>query len=364
MALALAASVSLILTSCAGSAPESPTSADPAASLQERVAAFLETHSVAGATVAVRIGGRTITAVAGMADIDRRRPVLPETPFRIASIAKTYTAALALKLVESGVLDLEDRVDRWLHYLPPHLAGVESATIAQLLSHTSGLPQSFTRDEDRGRTLDRHAVLDRIPPPVCEPGRCYSYADGNYVLAGLIIEAATGNPLNSELQQRILEPLHLDDTITNEPASLDPTIAVPYNVRLNSNHRPIRPVVYFENILPEWEIGGIRATTASDLAAWGAALFGGRFLQPASLERMLDTSLSRHLPCPQGCGFPYGLGVVHYNIGGRRMVGHDGSSGAVLAHDLSDGTTIAILTNGGQQKTGAFLQAVLRALRP
>ena len=65
---------------------------------------------------------------------------------------------------------------------------------------------------------------------------------------------------------------------------------------------------------------------------------------------------------PLKCGFPYGLGVVHYNVKGRPMVGHDGSSGAVLAYDPERKLTISIVTNGGQQDIGAFLEAIVAVL--
>jgi CubicO group peptidase (beta-lactamase class C family) len=62
------------------------------------------------------------------------------------------------------------------------------------------------------------------------------------------------------------------------------------------------------------------------------------------------------------CPFPYGLGVFHFRVRGRDLVGHDGSSGSVVVHDPERGTTIAILTNGGEQDMGRFLEAVLAAI--
>ena len=70
----------------------------------------------------------------------------------------------------------------------------------------------------------------------------------------------------------------------------------------------------------------------------------------------------RDLPCAERCPFEYGLGVFHYDIGGRHFVGHDGSSGAIVVHERDDDLTVAILTNGGEQNIGAFLDAVLAAL--
>ena len=297
-----------------------------------------------------------------MTDVETGRPVTRDSVFRIASITKNYTAALAMKLVEEGVLELGDTIDRWFPEVPPHLSGIREATFEQLLSHTSGLTQTYTRDEDRGRTLDRGELLDRIPEPRCDPGTCYLYADGNFLIAGLVIEGATGRSLDQELQDRILVPLRLDHTLTGSMAVGSSVIAPQYHLRQGPDDKPVEPIAYEETVLPRWESGGILATTAPDLAAWGHALFGGRFLEADGLARMLDTRLFEGQPCPEPCPFAYGLGVVHYEIAGRSLVGHDGSSGAVLAHDRNDGTTIAILTNGGEQDMGAFLTAVLHSI--
>jgi CubicO group peptidase (beta-lactamase class C family) len=102
--------------------------------------------------------------------------------------------------------------------------------------------------------------------------------------------------------------------------------------------------------------------SASDVARWADALLGGRVLESASLREMLDTRTMRGLPCPEGCPFPFGLGVFHYTVGTHELIGHDGSSGAVVARDQRRGFTVAILTNGGEQDMAKFLQAVVSAI--
>jgi D-alanyl-D-alanine carboxypeptidase len=182
---------------------------DLEARIQHAVDRFLGTHTVPGASVAVIVDGRLTEVVSGVADIDTERKVTAATQFRLASVTKNYVAALALDLAEAEVLSLDDSVGRWPPRLPERLAFVREVTLRQLLSHTSGLPQTFTDDRDRGRVLTTEDLLARIPPPVCEPGACWSYADGNYILAGLVIEAATGRPLSTELRERLFGRLGL-----------------------------------------------------------------------------------------------------------------------------------------------------------
>jgi D-alanyl-D-alanine carboxypeptidase len=235
------------------------------------------------------------------------------------------------------------------------------ATLRQLLSHTSGLGQTYTDDRDRGRVLSTKDLLNRIPRPVCDPGKCFSYADGNYVLAGLVLEAASRHDLADELNARLLGPLDLNDT---ELPDVGASIPTQYALVTDDRGDPVAPHRVREQLLPlsgRNPAGGMIAT-AGDVARWASQLFGGRVLEPSSLRTLLDTGVSRGLPCPRGCPFPYSLGVYHYNIDGRELIGHDGSSGAVVVYDHERHITVAILTNGGESDTGAFLRQVLRAV--
>jgi D-alanyl-D-alanine carboxypeptidase len=321
--------------------------------LQAAVGGYLESHEVPGASVTVIVDGRPTTAVGGLADVDSRHPVSPDTVFPVASVAKLYSAALTMKMVESGDLTLEDPVGRWLPDLPEQIQVLRDATLIQLLSHTTGLPQIPTRDSDRGQPLNNSDLLARMPRPICDPGRCHVYSDGNYTLLGMVIEAASGRTLNEQLQAVLLRPLGLRATFPSGIGRGN-DVAVLYRP-------PERDSRFLENVGPRPSLGTIQ-TTSGDLAAWGQALFGGEVLEPASLRRMIDRTVSQELPCPEGCPLPYGLGVFHYPEFGGDLVGHDGGSGALVAHDLEDHTTIAIVTNGGSQNVGAFLRAVLEAL--
>jgi CubicO group peptidase (beta-lactamase class C family) len=115
-----------LLAACSGTSSEQ----DQGALLDRIVAA-----GAPGALVVVRDGGAVRSAARGAAD--GRRPLHAHDRFRIGSITKTFVAALVLRLVEDGLLKLEDPVERWLPGLIP---GVRGITVRQLLSHTSGCP--------------------------------------------------------------------------------------------------------------------------------------------------------------------------------------------------------------------------------
>ncbi len=330
--------------------------------LQAAIDRLLDTRDIPGMSVAVITNGHLVRAVGGLADVEAHREVVVDDEFRLASITKTYVAALAVDRSKAGLIGLDDTVGRWLPDLPESLARLREATLRELLSHTSGLAQTFTADRDRGRVLSVDDALARIPPSVCDPGQCWNYADGNYVVAGLMLEAATGMPLSAAVDEQFLDPLDLRHTrfvgdrvavsVPQYALVPDATGAVVTRHRLRRQLLPIRA---------DDAAGGMRAS-ASDLARWGDLLFRDRASRPGVVERMLDTSTTRGLPCPNRCPYPYGLGVFHYSVDGRQLVGHDGSSGAILAHDTRRATTIAVVTNGGERDNRALLAAVLHAI--
>jgi CubicO group peptidase (beta-lactamase class C family) len=304
---------------------------------------------------------RDITAqvVAGVANVETREPVGARTQFRVASVAKMYIAAIALRMVERGDLSLDERVGTLGVTLPASLASARDITLRQLLSHTSGLSQTFTRDEDRGRPLTIADRLDRIPPPVCEPSACWSYADGNYVLLEAVLETVVGRSLSEVFDTELLTPLALDGTRLVNAAVDDDPLPSQYALVRDDTNRVAEPGRLFEQSLPR---SATLVTTAGDAASFADALFAGDVVSKATLTAMLDTSVMRDLPCPEGCKTEYGLGVFHYKLGGHELVGHDGSSGTIVVHDRMKDLTVAILTNGGDQAIGAFLEKVLLAI--
>jgi D-alanyl-D-alanine carboxypeptidase len=151
--------------------------------------------------------------------------------FRIASVTKSYTASVVLRLVAEGKLALSDSVERRLPKLVPNGKRI---TIRQLLNHTSGLfelendPQImkpyYAGELDHYwsmRQLVQKAVTHK---PLFPPGTRHSYSNTNYVVAGLIVEAVTGRSIGAELRGRVFRPLRLD--LTTYPTT--PRMPTPY----------------------------------------------------------------------------------------------------------------------------------------
>lgn len=315
--------LAIVAVSCGSDASTSgDTSGDDATTVQAVADRFAD-ETRGGIAIAVAgEAGPVERTTAGVATRAGHEPVDDETAFRVASVTKTFLAALTLTLVDDGLLEL----DASLGSVFGGDAGRWSAvTLRQLLTHTSGLPRTGPRVDPS--TWRSPADIDL--EPLCDPGACRNYADENFVVAGLVIAHVAGQPLERALRARILEPFDLDRTFLAPAETPTPPIA----------RHPTRAVV---KALP-----GV-VTTAADLARFGQALFGGQVLRESSLDAMLDFDATADIPCAEEChlSFPYGLGVFDFSGVVRcPFVGHDGSTSALLAYVPSRRQTIAVVSN-------------------
>jgi len=278
---------------------------------------------VPGAIGLQRRGDRVDVVAAGLADVATARPMTADDRFRVGSITKTFVATLVLKLVAQGRLRLTDSVARWLPGLVP---GGGAITLRELLQHTSGI---YDYASDPGflpaveadparvwqpRELVRIAVAH---PPLFPPGTSYAYSNTDYILLGLIAEAATGQPLGQELQQQIFTPLGLRGTSFPDAAT---TLPLPHadGYLLGEPGGPLDTTLVSASIA--WAAGAI-VSTANDLARFYSLLLAGRLLPAPLLREMLRTVPTG----PGGPGLGYGLGIFFEQLPCGTVWGHDGN---------------------------------------
>ena len=183
-----------------------------------------------GAIAVVQRGARVIVRTAGYGDVEAKRRPRGTDHLRIASTAKAFSGAVALSLVEKGVLSLEDTIGQRLPDLP---AAWGAVTLGQLLNHTSGLPDFTASPAFREAVA---ASLTVAPPPtellayvkdeplVFPPGSRYAYSNSDNIAVGLMVQAATGTSYEESLQEQVYGPLGL--TQTSLPAG--PELPVPF----------------------------------------------------------------------------------------------------------------------------------------
>jgi D-alanyl-D-alanine carboxypeptidase len=289
---------------------------------------------------------------AGVADRRTGQAVTQDTLFNVASITKTFTAAITMRLAEEGLIDLDAPVAR---YAPNLFPAARVVTVRELLGHTSGLQdylndpphhwfnRAFLRQPGRVARLSARQILNHDHAIKFAPGTQYAYSNTDYVVLAAIIARVTGMPEDQVLQQMITGPLGLGHTtIGTDPASLGP-VATPYMSRARTAPRDMfRYAPHMSSAFFAGPVFGDRAvgSTASDIARFEDALYGGRLLQPSSLVQMLTPG-----PVPF-----YGLGTLILTSGeGHLLVGHDGvmpGYNAIVLRDQDLGFTLAVLSNG------------------
>lgn len=242
--------------------------------------------------------------------------VTTDTPFMWGSIAKPMTAVAVLRLAENGKLELDAEADRYLDGFRPHWNGAATTpTIAQLLSHTSGLPGIESADvTDHGGRTDAvsevAAELDDIEL-VAEPGTDHHYSSLNYLVLGAVVEQVTGRPFREALTERVFEPLGMDDVVAD---------AATARRRLPSGNRlwfgrPIAHRVGFdESGLPYGYLGG----TTADLTAFARAAL-------TRDDRLLSEESWRAAQSAQTPDGSYGFGWSIRESHGEPLVFHTGT---------------------------------------
>ncbi|UCF38804.1 MAG: beta-lactamase family protein [Acidobacteriota bacterium] len=253
-------------------------------------------------------------------------PVTTDMYFDIGSIAKSYLAALILKLSEEGALSLQDTLNEWL----PKYKNIDpTITIRQLLNHTSGV-FNFTRHpyfwsdvfRNPSRKWTPEQVLGYALEPDFEPGTFWTYSNTNYTLLGMIAEKAAGSSLSEALRSRLLEPLGLEHTFLEAEEGVPGVLAHGwFDINGDGKYEDIGDIDRTSQVSASWGGGGMVAT-AVDVAQWACALFEGKVLGADSLSQMLDFREVSNPPIPFMVG--YGLGTLKAEVAGREVIGHGG----------------------------------------
>ena len=267
-----------------------------------------------GALVYVRTPTAARAGTAGFADLSTRTSMRAADRWRVASVSKAFISTVVLQLEAEGKLDIDDPVERWLPGVVPNAAAI---TLRELMNHTSGI-YNYTDDNDWITALvgnptrvwtPRELVAVAIAhPPLFPPGTNFSYSNTNYILLGLVIEAATGNPLGDELQRRIFTPLALTATTFPSTIVLAPDFIHGYFGQELTDITPLLGPTW------AWAAGGI-VSNARDLTTFYRALLGRRLLPATQLNE---------LRVPSTVAGTYGLGVDNTTTTCGRAIGHDG----------------------------------------
>jgi D-alanyl-D-alanine carboxypeptidase len=327
----------LFLVLCSVSAAgQSPAAGSQRKDLAERLQTrFTELRAEAGfpgVNIAVITpNGRATTISIGTADLENKTGLRPQDRMLAGSIGKTFVSAVTLKLVETGALKLDQKIETWLGREPwfSRLPNARDITLRMLMNHSSGVPEhvlhkdflkALREQPDKVWKPEELVAYILDAKPLFEAGKGWSYADTNYILVGMIFERVTGKTVYGEIARQILNPLHLNSTSPSDSRTLSGLIPgyVSANSPFGFSGRTLIEGKFIVNPQMEWCGGGF-VSTAEDLARWAQALYGGDVLNATTLSTLLDA-----VPAKTAPGDQYGLGVQVRQSDWGMSYGHGG----------------------------------------
>lgn len=260
--------------------------------------------------------------VSGKTNEDGNAPVTTDTLFQIGSLTKSFTASLILKLEADGILSINDEIGIWLPQIPD---AWKKIAIKQLLNHSSGIKDyTLTTEFQLAEFLSKgqkhwqqNELLQFVAnvPVEFPAGKGFDYSNTNYVLAGMIIDAALvsqGKSYADATKNQLIDPLHLANTFY---------LPQSYNQEISA--RMAHGYYQFDHNLPEiidvtsYDMSfvnttGANVSTAHDVSIWFQNLMHGNIFPVAQLAEMMSMIDMETGQPVQSNG--YGLGIYQYNF--------------------------------------------------
>lgn len=246
----------------------------------------MKERHIPGLQVAVVRKGRVVKAASfGVANLQDSVLVDDETLFAINSMTKAFTGVAVMQLVEQGKLRLTDQVSKFVPDLP---AAWGEVTIAQMVSHTSGLPNIMNNNTGRlvgGDSEEESWKWVQQQPMEFSPNEKFSYNQTNYLLLGKIIAKQSGKPFTDFIVENQLQPVGMRRTIEGGFAHYDEVVL--HSARGYSTINSDKVIGVYESFPPSLRTAAGMSTTATELAHWLIALQEGRlFSEPRSLQQL------------------------------------------------------------------------------
>ena len=329
--------ITILLALVAVPATAQPLTPAETARIDRIVTSALAAEEVPSASIAVVRDGRIVLAKA-YGKASERLLATPALPYQVASISKQFTAMALLLLEDEGKLDLDDKVAKYL----PGISGGDRITLRQLLNHTSGLQDFWPQDYSfpaMSRPTTPQGIVDiwAKKPLDFQPGEQWQYSNTGYVVAGMIAEKVSGQPLMTYLSRKIFRPLGMtsvhDQDDTNTPA-----------FPAGYGRYALGPVRLVDPPARGWlYAAGELSMTAADLAKWDIARID-RALIPADDWAAQETPVK----LSDGSDTGYGLGVGIRTVDSRKVIRHTGEAVGFLSSNSvwpAERAAVVVLTN-------------------
>jgi CubicO group peptidase (beta-lactamase class C family) len=304
-------------------------------------------------------------------------PATTDMHLRNGAVAITYQATVLLRLVEEGVVTLDDTIDRWL----PDLPDADQVTLRMLANMTSGYPDhvqnaefldALARDPFRAWTPEELIAVGLSTPRMFAPGTNWDYSHTGYVILGRALEEAAGEPLDALMRRYILEPLGLTGTGGEQTGWMPEPVLHAFSserrafLGIPDGTRFSEESTFWD---PSWTLarGAVQYSTIADMGTSFAAIGRGDLLSAASQAELLNRDLVGFGAPLDGCptcrtleaSRLYGLGI--WMVGGWLLQNplFSGYAGTAVYHPERR-VSIAVATTFGEgafDETGQYANA-------
>ena len=353
---------------------QSPSRDEALTAFSRQLRADVAADDVGGIVAGVMVGGDLVWAQAfGWADRDARTPMSTASISRTGSISKSVTAVLMMRLLDEGVIGLDEPVERYL----PAFASVKDrrvdaqpVTFRHLASHTAGLirePQWPDAVVGPIELWDKR-IVESLPLTAYDtvPGARYQYSNIGFGTLGLALAKAAGRPFMEMVRTEVLEPLGMTGSeFVVAGAKLEARLAAGYVIGQDGSIDGGQPAREHAGRGYKVPNGGVYSTVA-DLGRFMGAMSGVPGLRILS-EESRQEALS--IQTPENPNRGYGLGFsVQIDEQGRKIASHGGSVAGYTAHMAFDPEArigVVLLRNYGRGSTnlGTAAQGLVAQLR-
>ena len=317
--------------------------------IDDVVRRWIDQQHVPGASIAVVRNGSLIKAEGyGLASLEHRIPVRPDTVFKIGSVSKQFIAAGVMLLAQDGKLAVDDKVSMHLSGTPASWGAI---TLRHLLTHTAGFAREAPGFDFYKIQPDIDVITSAYSVPLLfTPGDKWEYSNLGYFILAEVIHRVSGKPWSDFLNERVFAPLGMSSTRAASLADIIPNRASGYAWREDRFQN--------EDDWPAIRPSGAFVSTVLDLAKWEAALLTERILRDATKAEMWTrVRLNDGRTHPYGFGWELDDWPLDAPEPGVPMIRHEGSMNGFRAGFVrfpSYGLTVIVLTN----RTGTSVEGL------
>ena len=312
---------------------------------QDRISQHLKAaeskYGIVGHSVAIlKNGNFSYSNARGLASLELNVQATEHTVYQVFSVAKLFVHVTIMQLAESGKIELDSSVGRYLPALPKSWSHV---TIREALSHMSGLPDYYRWPNPTPKSAQEALTSVADSDLEFESGSATRYNQTNYLLLRMIIETVTGKDFLSAVTTRMITSPNLENTRYGGEFAVVPRRATMYR----ATPEGVKRNVFIDQPDYMFASSGLNSNVI-DLAKWFSALLNRQFVSKQTLDSMWTPILLN-----DGTIANFANGWEYSNYDGITVVGHGGGNRADVRHYVSDrdgeSVTIIYLTNGSEK---------------